>query len=212
MSGSNNYWTLDQAAAWVVFRDISIVDKFASPSPEDFGAFMMYDATHPKKLGSVTMLIDALKEGSITAFGRVSGSVSRVEEIPNREWFSLMLDLPNVYILGGNGEKERPWRDVGVNSKDVLTLWPHPDRIPQRKNVRARGGWRDVADRLIKTLRANNPASLTEPDRKLAERLTRSLKAELNEGDVPKDRSLREYLSSLRRIGDLPPHKGREST
>ncbi len=212
MSEGPEYWTMAQAAAWIVFRDLTIVNKFAPPSPEHFGAFMMYDAAHPQHRGSVTMLINALKAGSIRAFGRASGSGSSAEEMPSREWLSLMLDLPEVYIRGPNGEKQRPWHDVCVNMKDVRALWPHPNDPTPQENLRARPGWNDVVDRMIKTLRVNNPACLTESDRELAKRLTRSLTVELNEGDVPKDRTLRKYLSLRRQTGDLPPHKGRESS
>ena len=71
MPRNTPHWNLTETAAWVVFRNLSVVERFSGPSPDHWQAYMMYDSmwlcpkvTEPSELG------DALRSGRLSAKGR----------------------------------------------------------------------------------------------------------------------------------------------
>ena len=60
MPQSKSHWNLTETAAWVVFRTLSVVERFSGPSPDHWQAYIMYDSmwvcpkfTEPSELGLV---------------------------------------------------------------------------------------------------------------------------------------------------------------
>jgi hypothetical protein len=198
-------WTLAQAAAWIVFRDMSIVERFAPPDAEHWSAFMMYDTMRTTKTyGSVGDLHEALRSGDVLAWGRCNITDAIVEQVPTMEWPSLSISPPDAFSYSPGGRREHPWRDIRLTSEAVREHWPHPDLPKKREPSRAVVNW-EVVDQTIKKLRRTLPAALSETDRSLAERLTRMIGTELNDSEIPKDRAMRKHISALRKTGDLPP-------
>ena len=86
------FWNLSQAAAWVVLRDRSTVNKFGGHSPESWRAFMMYDSMWVcKPVGELTDLHDALLKGRLTAIGHADQAGTNMGAIPPIEWETLIL-------------------------------------------------------------------------------------------------------------------------
>ena len=44
MPQNTPYWNLTETAAWVLFRNLSVVERFSGPSPDHWQAYMMYDS------------------------------------------------------------------------------------------------------------------------------------------------------------------------
>ena len=42
-----SYWNLTQAIAWVVFRNLSVTNRFGEPKTEDWSAYMQYPSMWP---------------------------------------------------------------------------------------------------------------------------------------------------------------------
>ena len=65
----STYWTLDQATAWIMFRDEATVALFQPPKPEQWGVFIAYvkrlfpDSANHKG----TSLVTAITEGRLIA-------------------------------------------------------------------------------------------------------------------------------------------------
>ena len=92
MSQNTLYWNLTETAAWVVFRNLSVVERFSGPAPENWRAYMMYDSmwlcpkvTEPSELG------DALRSGRLSAKGRSGDPGSKMMTIPAIEWETLIV-------------------------------------------------------------------------------------------------------------------------
>ena len=114
------YWNLCETAAWVVFRNLSVVERFSSPSPENWQAYMMYDSmwlcpkvTEPSELG------DALRSGRLSAKGRSGDPGSKMMTIPAIEWETLIVSPPSAYRLLPDKTKDTPWHDIRLSSADV---------------------------------------------------------------------------------------------
>ncbi|MBW0158421.1 hypothetical protein [Sedimentimonas flavescens] len=128
------YWTLVEAAAWVVFRDMSLVAQFAPPNEEDWKAFMFYPSMrgeYPER-GSVGDLFNALQSGHLVAFGRRSTPDAAFEEIPRIEWSDLIHDVEGPYRRLASGQKVVPWLGIRVLRADTERLWRRPSEVQGR--------------------------------------------------------------------------------
>ena len=117
-------WTLAQASAWVVFRDISVVELFASPKPESWVGYLSYPSmwtTHEK--GKPQDILNALRDGRLIATGRTSSRGAPREEIPAREWEDVVFDVVGPYRRLENGTKDEPWREIFVPRSQVERIW-----------------------------------------------------------------------------------------
>jgi hypothetical protein len=128
------YWSLSQAAAWVVFRDMALVDRFFSSSPDDWSAFMAYPSMRRghAELGTTGELFGALRNGRLTAFGRRRTPGATVEEIPVIEWQGLIPDIKGPFLRRDGGAREVPWLDVRIKRADVERLWRRPSETEGR--------------------------------------------------------------------------------
>jgi hypothetical protein len=127
-------WTLPQAAAWVMFRDMATVDRFSPPAPQDWKAFLAYPTMRPDGhvLGATTDLFDAIRAGKLTALGRRPGPGSMLEEIAVFDWQDLIPDVDGPYRRNVSGGREEPWRDIRVKRADLERLWRRPSEIEGR--------------------------------------------------------------------------------
>jgi hypothetical protein len=124
-SSDQLFWNLAQAAAWVVYRERTLVESLVNPGPNAFGAIGMYPKIWPKerkKVGSLSELHSALSAGRLIARGYRSGE-SVLSEIPNREWEDLHLSPPQAYDASRLAQKIEPWLLIRVDAADMQRLW-----------------------------------------------------------------------------------------
>lgn len=128
------YGTLPQAAAWVVFREMAVVDRFSQPARDDWDAFMAYPKmrTEFPERGKSGELFDALRKGRLRAFGRRNTPAAAMEEIPDIEWQDLIVDIDGPYRRLETGVQEIPWHDIRVKRAEVEKLWRRPSEIEGR--------------------------------------------------------------------------------
>jgi hypothetical protein len=79
MPRNTPHWNLTETAAWAVFRNLSLVERFSDPAPDHWQAYMMYDSmwlcpkvTEPSELG------DALRSGRLSAMERSKDGFSLI--------------------------------------------------------------------------------------------------------------------------------------
>jgi len=153
MPRNTPHWNLTETAAWVVFRNLSVVERFSGPSPDHWQAYMMYDSmwlcpkvTEPSELG------DALRSGRLSAKGRSGDPGSKMMTIPAIEWEALIVSPPSAYRLLPDKTKDTPWHDIRVSSADVQKLW----RGTSETTSRAKFDWVTIRS-MHEKLRLLNP-------------------------------------------------------
>lgn len=146
MSMDETYWSLSQAAAWVVFRDRRVVDLFAPPEPQSWSTFMAYRKTTPataaadrggyfaalKEHGKFPELFGALQSGQLTASGLRAEPDGLMQEIPSIDWKVLIGDPEGPYLRLPTDGRSEPWREIIVRCADVERLWRRPSEIADR--------------------------------------------------------------------------------
>ena len=100
MPQNTPHWNLTETAAWIVFRNLSVVKRFSDPAPENWQAYMMYESmwlcpkvAEPSELGG------ALRSGRLSALGRSGDTGSKMMTIPAIEWETLIVRPPSAYRL-----------------------------------------------------------------------------------------------------------------
>jgi len=130
LAQSADYWTLAQAAAWVMFRDMSIVARFTPPRAAQWCAYVFYPQYWTKfpVLDTEHDLFRMLGGGHLTANGRRSSDGVR-EPIPALNWADLVPDVDEgPYVSEASGRRVRPWTDILVSHSDIKRLWgPDPN-------------------------------------------------------------------------------------
>ncbi|MBC2837618.1 hypothetical protein [Paragemmobacter straminiformis] len=132
--GSSDYWTLAQAAAWVVFREVAVVERFAPPNADHWGAFLGYATGWgwSKRVGRFEELVIKLCDGRLTAFGQRTADGAR-EAIPASTWIDLVPDVDaGPYICLPSGAEVRPWFGILIRSADVERLWRRTSEVEGR--------------------------------------------------------------------------------
>jgi len=125
-TGEHKYWNLSQAAAWVVYRENSLVEDLVSPEPGAFGAIGMYPTMWPKgrkTVGRLEELHKALASGRLTARGYRKSAQHILADIPKREWANLHLAPPHAYDAAQLVQKIEPWRSIQLDAADLKRLW-----------------------------------------------------------------------------------------
>lgn len=127
------YWTLAEASAWVVFRDISIVALFGPPEPSDWMAYMMYP-THwtAPQVGQQLEVFTAIVGGRLIATGRSGAPNALRQNIPAEEWTDFVPDVRGPYRRLDDGRKLEPWQDILVRRADVERLWRRTSEVDGR--------------------------------------------------------------------------------
>jgi len=92
------HWTLAQAAAWIVFRDISVVALFTPPRVCAWITYLMYptDWAKPVVHEQWQDLFRKLEAKLLVATGQRSADGIR-EEIDAKYWVDLVPEPPRVY-------------------------------------------------------------------------------------------------------------------
>ena len=186
---SEDYWTLAEASAWVVFRATSIAALFGPPSPSDWVAYMMYPSHWAvPQVGEHLEVFSALAGGRLTATGRSGAPNALRQNIPAEEWADLVPDVRGPYRRLADGRKLEPWQDILVRRADVERLWRRPSEVDGRS--RYPKVW--FQDR-YKTLKAANPASSKN---ELMEELQLQYQEETKR-DPPSRSAVQRYLKGL---------------
>jgi len=182
-------WTLSQASAWVVFRDLSVVELFAPPNPESWVGYLSYPSmwTTDEK-GKPQDISNALRDGRLIATGRRSSRGAPREEIPAREWEDVVFDVIGPYRRLENGTKDEPWRDMLVESADVKRLFRGPTEVEGRS--RFSKTW--FQDRYPKLREAQPSVSINEQIAELQVQFQQETKREF-----PSRTTIQRYLKGL---------------
>lgn len=187
---SEEYWTLTQAAAWVVFRSDKVVAKFAPPDPNSWPAFMAYPTMreeHPET-GKVQDLFKALRAGSVTAWGRRMTPGTKVEAIESIEWFDLVEDLNAPYRHTLAGGKDIPWENIRLKREDVEKHWRRTSEILGRSRFPKE--W--FQQKYVELRNNNDDLSQNE----LIEDLREAYSDQFNK-EAPSRSSVQRYIKSL---------------
>lgn len=132
-TSEQSYWTLPQAAAWVVFRNMTVVDLFSAPDPESWVAYMAYPTMRrADRIGEQLDVFKALQDGRLTATGRRPVPEAMREEIPAIDWLDLIADVDGPYRRLETGARHEPWRDIMLRRADVERLWRRPTEVQGR--------------------------------------------------------------------------------
>ena len=108
-------WDLEKAIAWVLWRDIAILNKM---QPDSLAAMLMYRPYSEgyvdslNRVGKLDDLLVALRTGHLKARGRVNGSGDRIA-ITVEQWRDLAIDISAL----------RPARAVPEDGIDKGTIW-----------------------------------------------------------------------------------------
>lgn len=132
------YWNLMEAAAWVMYRDMAIVEQFAPPRPNDWHAFILFspDGDGYKRIAEPKALFAALRSGDLQAYGRHAEQGARMERIPPLEWHDLVEEPTGPYRRSRSGAMEFPWQNIMVARADVERQWRRPAETQGRTRYR----------------------------------------------------------------------------
>jgi hypothetical protein len=127
------FWNLSQVAAWIVFRNRSVVDNFDGTSAETWHAHMFYPKMwNCEPVGELSDLHDALVNGRLAAMGHADHAGANMSIIPAIEWETLILDPPSAYRRLSNNVKAVPWHDIRIVSADVRKTWRGTTEVSSR--------------------------------------------------------------------------------
>lgn len=135
-----DYWSLYQATAWVMYRSKARVEEFADFGPEEWTAFEFYGMDEIEEIGSSKELFDAFETGRLAALGRRSDGGTVMEEIPAIEWRDLVPMESGPYLRSASGGKIEPWLNICVRRADIEKLW----RAPSETEARTRYDWKKI--------------------------------------------------------------------
>jgi hypothetical protein len=184
------YWTLAQAAAWIVFRDISSVALFTAPRASGFVAYLMYPKywTKPVVHEKWHDLFRKLEAKRLVATGRRATDGTR-EPIPASAWIDLIPDVDaGPYLSSQSGSESRPWVDILVQRADVERLWRRTSEVDGRSKFSK--VW--FQDRYRQLKEANPGSSKNELMEDLSDQFQEETKRK-----PPVRSSLQDYLKGL---------------
>ena len=121
----SRYWNLAQAAAWVVYRNRSLVEEFEYPTRDAWPGLVMYPKMHGyMTVESLDVLRVALREGKLVAHARRNSAGSEYGEVPAIEWADLILRPPTAYRSDPKLGRIEPYSALQFESKQLKKLWP----------------------------------------------------------------------------------------
>lgn len=121
---SNDMWGLEEALAWVAWRDPQMVDKMAN---DRYSAVTTWNPpTYPPD-----DLITSLRNGEICAYGRKNGD-GDLEAIDSIQWNILSFDTffqrpPSARPIDGIGTF---WTNLLFDAKTIQSVFPDPTKKP----------------------------------------------------------------------------------
>lgn len=131
---AKQFWTLWEAAAWVVFRNTAAVQRFVQARRGTWMSCMAYPEyrTEHKEIGRCLNLFQALKNGQLTAYGRNAASEGALQPIAPLEWHELVPDVDGPYRRNAAGTKIEPWLDICLKRADLEHHWRRQSEIDGR--------------------------------------------------------------------------------
>jgi hypothetical protein len=130
------FWTLIEAAAWVTFRDMRVVDRFSQARQGDWATFMAYPSEREKyeEGDELPELFDALRANDLQAYGRPTSQDGQLQPIPPIDWHDLVPDIDGPYRRNASGARIEPWVGIYLKRADVERLWRGQDEIDGRSH------------------------------------------------------------------------------
>lgn len=186
----SEHWTLAQAAAWIVFRDISSVALFTPPHATGFVAYLMYSSKKKKPVVHEKWLdlLRKLEAKRLVATGRRAMDGIR-EPIPASAWADLIPDVDaGPYLRSQSGAESRPWVDIFVQRADVERHWRRTSEVDGRSKFSK--AW--FQDRYRQLKEANPGSSKNELMEDLSDQFQEETKRK-----PPVRSSLQDYLKGL---------------
>lgn len=134
MASERPYWTLVEAAAWVTFRDIQVVELFSQARQGDWSAFIAYpgERTQYEEVGKQLELFDVLRAGGLLAYGRPAAQEGQLQPIPQIDWHDLVPDVDGPYRRAVSGTKIEPWVGICLKRADVERQWRRESEVEGR--------------------------------------------------------------------------------
>lgn len=148
----SQYWNLSQAAAWVVYRKLKLVEQFSTETADGWGALLLYPKMHGyEQVGDLSELVQALILGKLEAWGRRNDINDKLEAIPAREWAELSISPPSAKRSHPVAGLIEPWTGLRFESKDLKKLWrglPETEGRTRYKWDVLKNMWREINKRL----------------------------------------------------------------
>lgn len=129
----DKYWNLAQACAWVVYREMQLVNDFAVADRDAYIALGFYPSMWPdgrERLGAVEDLRRALEQGRIMSSGFRQNTAEQLVEIPAAEWTDFEIRPPLVCFTGQSNNQ--PWNKVRLLSADMKKQWRGVNEVSGR--------------------------------------------------------------------------------
>ena len=135
-SGVTKHWTFAQALAWVIYRRNDIVLYVGPIGAGRLSLVAMYPSHFARALeiaGDGEELLDALREGRITATGKLANADGVRREIPVEDWALLKRYGDAIYeAQNDRSSTSQPWRDITLESATVMKLWRSSTEVSGR--------------------------------------------------------------------------------
>ncbi len=124
------YWNLDQALAWVVFRDSNIIKTLQTVSEFSratyFSDFITpYDSDKRPEYAKTDQLLTLLRSGRISAYGHYGDDTKNREEIPASSWIGLEFKtiMRQPAFANPTGRKGLRWNEILLKKIDIKTFF-----------------------------------------------------------------------------------------
>lgn len=155
-SVATKYWTFAQALGWVIYRRHDVVAYVGPFGSGKLSLVTMYPSHFEPALenaGDGEELLNALREGRLTAKGKLANGDGVRPEIPAEDWALLKRYGDAIYeVPNGRSTTSQPWRDITLESAAVMKLW----RSKTEVSGRSRYDWARIKV-LFQDARASNP-------------------------------------------------------
>ncbi|MGH1397828.1 MAG: hypothetical protein ACRBCT_01290 [Alphaproteobacteria bacterium] len=147
MPMDEEYWNLDQALAWVVWRSPDIVETLQTVSDFSSATYFSdfvtpYDDGKRKKYAETRQLLTLLRSGHIVAYGYYGEDIKNREKIPAPTWMGLEFKtiMRKPAFANPTGKNGLRWNDILIKKAKVETFFASGDENitspieqPQRK-------------------------------------------------------------------------------
>ena len=121
----NPDWNLSQAAAWIVYREKTLVEQCVNPTTSSFSAIELYPSMWPKERkqhGSLNDLSSALRSGSIEVRGYHSDDKNLLTFTPRETWVELHIRPPFAYQANQLAAQIQPWKNIRLESASIKRI------------------------------------------------------------------------------------------
>ena len=135
-SVATKYWTFAQALGWVIYRRNDVVSYVGPFGSGKLSLVAMYPSHFEPALenaGDGEELLNALREGRLTAKGKLANGDGVRREIPAEDWALLKRYGDAIYeAQNDRSSTSQPWRDITLESATVMKLWRSSTEVSGR--------------------------------------------------------------------------------